>query len=104
MNYKLHGTKFWKSHFRDLKCFDRISFIDIISRIDFTLKEFKEYKSGALIQYKEEYANIPEMKELYDTFNKENSTKHLHIFVDTFNNISLFLLLIRATFPIKLQY
>lgn len=77
MNYKLHGTKFWKSHFRDLKCFDRISFIDIISRIDFTLKEFKEYKSGALIQYKEEYANIPEMKELYDTFNKENSTNRI---------------------------
>ena len=42
MNYKLVGTKYWKSYFGDLKCFDRISFIDIISRIDSTLREFKE--------------------------------------------------------------
>ena len=75
MNYKLVGTKYWKSYFGDLKCFDRISFIDIISRVDSTLREFKEYSSGALISFNEEYEDIPEMKELYDKFNKENSTK-----------------------------
>ena len=78
MNYKLVGTKYWKSYFGDLKCFDRISFIDIISRIDSTLREFKEYySSGALISFKEEYEDIPEMKELYDKFNKENSTNRI---------------------------
>ena len=77
MNYKLVGTKYWKSYFGDLKCFDRISFIDIISRVDSTLREFKEYSSGALISFNEEYEDIPEMKELYDKFNKENSTNRI---------------------------
>lgn len=72
---ELKGTKYWKSHFSDLKQFDTISLLEILYRIDATLSEFNEYQEGSLIWYNEKYKDIPEMKDLYNKFNKDNS-KH----------------------------
>ena len=72
---ELKGTKYWKSHFSDLKQFDTISLLEILYRIDATLSEFNEYQGGSLIWYNEKYKDIPEMKDLYNKFNKDNS-KH----------------------------
>ena len=72
---ELKGTKYWKSHFSDLKQFDTISLLEILYRIDATLSEFNEYQGGSLIWYNKKYEDIPEMKDLYNKFNKDNS-KH----------------------------
>ena len=72
---ELKGTKYWKSHFSDLKQFDTISLLEILYRINATLSEFNEYQGGSLIWYNEKYKDIPEMKDLYNKFNKDNS-KH----------------------------
>jgi hypothetical protein len=66
-------VKYWKPHFSDLKEFDMISLHELLYRVDATLKEFEEYKVGSLIKYEEKYKDIPEMKDLYDKFNKDNS-------------------------------
>ena len=65
--------KYWKPHFSDLKEFDMISLHELLYRVDATLKEFENYNGGSLIWYNEDYKDIPEMKDLYIKFNKDNS-------------------------------
>ena len=48
---ELKGTKYWKSHFSDLKEFDIISLHELLYRIDATLKEFESYNNGSLIMH-----------------------------------------------------
>jgi|TARA_R100000030_G_scaffold17197_1_gene11573 hypothetical protein len=69
----LSGVNYWKPHFSDLNQFDKVTLHELLYRIDSTLKEFKNYSGGTLIYHHEDYENIPEMKDLYDKFNKENS-------------------------------
>ncbi len=73
VKFKLSGTKFWKPHFSDIQQFSKVSLPELLYRVDSTLKEFKNYNKGALIYYREEYEDIPEMKYLYEKFNKDNS-------------------------------
>ena len=70
-------VKYWKPHFSDLKQFDMISLHELLYRIDATLKEFKNYNNGSLIWYNEDYKDIPEMKGLYNKFNKDNSKRQV---------------------------
>lgn len=65
--------KYWKPHFSDLKEFDMISLHELLYRVDATLKEFENYNKGSLIWYNDEYKDIPEMKDLYTKYNKDNS-------------------------------
>jgi hypothetical protein len=70
---KLNGVKYWKPHFSDLKIFDKISLYELLYRVEFTFREFKEYNKGSLIYYSDEYKDIPVMKDLYNKFNIDNS-------------------------------
>jgi len=81
-NMKLNGIKYWKPHFSDLKEFDIISLHELLYRIDATLKEFKNYNGGSLIWYNEEYKDIPEMKDLYTKYNKDNSKSQVCFSID----------------------
>jgi len=72
MDYKLTGTNYWKSHFNDLKQFDRVGLHEVLYRVDATIKEF-DYHNGALIAPKDSYNDISEMKDLYDKFNGEET-------------------------------
>ena len=72
MNYKLTGTKYWKPHFNDLKQFDRVGFYELLYRIDATIKEFPT-GTGALIGIKDSHKDIPEMEDLYNKFNGEQT-------------------------------
>ena len=69
--------KYWKPHFSDLEQFDTISLHELLYRIDATLKEFENYNQGSLIWYNEEYKDIPEMNDLYNKFNKDNSKRQV---------------------------
>ena len=69
--------KYWKPHFSDLEQFDTISLHEFLYRIDATLKEFENYNKGSLIWYNEEYKDIPEMNDLYNKFNKDNSKRQV---------------------------
>ena len=75
-------VKYWKPHFSDLKEFDRISLHELLYRIDATLKEFENYNQGSLIWYNEEYKDIPEMKDLYTKYNKDNSKSQVCFLVN----------------------
>jgi len=70
---KLSGVNYWKPHFSDLNQFDKVTLHELLYRIDSTLKAFKNYSGGSLIYYNENYKDIPEMRDLYSKFNKENS-------------------------------
>ena len=70
---KLNGTKYWHQHFSDLKLFDRISLHELLYRVNATFREFEDYTRGSLIRYDERYKDIPEMKDLYEKFNVDNS-------------------------------
>ena len=74
--------KYWKPHFSDLKEFDTISLHELLYRIDATLKEFKNYNQGSLIWYNDEYKDIPEMKDLYIKYNKDNSKSQVCFSID----------------------
>ena len=69
--------KYWKPHFSDLEQFDTNPLHELLYRIDATLKEFENYNQGSLIWYNEEYKDIPEMNDLYNKFNKDNSKRQV---------------------------
>jgi len=79
---ELKGTRYWKPHFSDLKQFDTISLHELLYRVDATLKEFENYDDGSLIWYNEDYKDIPEMKDLYTKYNKDNSKSQVCFLID----------------------
>tara|TARA_B100001094_G_scaffold212759_1_gene206700 strand:- start:173 stop:1057 length:885 start_codon:yes stop_codon:yes gene_type:complete len=73
MEYKLIGTKYWKPHFNDLGCFDRVGLHELLYRVEKTFADFGDlHENGKLVYYKDEYNDIPEMNDLYKKFNKDN--------------------------------
>ena len=68
MPYIILSSNIVKS-FSDLKIFDKISLYELLYRVEFTFREFKEYNKGSLIYYSDEYKDIPVMKDLYNKFN-----------------------------------